>query len=153
MRMTNKIMQNNSLYNINNNKLLQDKMSTMMSTQKKITRPSDDPVIAIRALRLRTNVSELTQFYEKNAPDAESWLDVTGKALSTVSDVLKALSAEANKADNKEKGVEDLQIILEQVKSLKNEFYATANVDYAGRYVFTGYRTNTTLSFTETVEE
>ena len=53
MRMTNKIMQNNSLYNINNNKLLQDKMSTMMSTQKKITRPSDDPVIAIRALRLR----------------------------------------------------------------------------------------------------
>ena len=70
MRMTNKIMQNNSLYNINNNKLLQDKMSTMMSTQKKITRPSDDPVIAIRALRLRTNVSELTQFYEKNAPDA-----------------------------------------------------------------------------------
>ncbi len=153
MRMTNKIMQNNSLYNINNNKLLQDKMSTMMSTQKKITRPSDDPVIAIRALRLRTNVSELTQFYEKNAPDAERWLDVTGKALSTVSDVLKALSAEANKADNKEKGVEDLQIILEQVKSLKNEFYATANVDYAGRYVFTGYRTNTTLSFTETVEE
>ena len=63
---------------------------------------------------------------------------MTGKALSTVSDVLKALSAEANKADNKEKGVEDLQIILEQVKSLKNEFYATANVDYAGRYVFTG---------------
>lgn len=153
MRMTNKIMQNNSLYNINNNKLLQDKLSTQMSTQKKITRPSDDPVIAIRALRLRTNVSELTQFYEKNAPDAESWLDVTGKALSTVSDVLKSLSVEANKADNKEKGVEDLQIILEQVKSLKDEFYATANVDYAGRYVFTGYRTNTTLSFTETLEE
>ena len=49
--------------------------------------------------------------------------------------------------------MEDLQIILEQVKSLKNKFYATANVDYAGRYVFTGYRTNTTLSFTETVEE
>ena len=51
MRMTNKIMQNNSLYNINNNKVLQDKLSTQMSTQKKITRPSDDPVIAIRALK------------------------------------------------------------------------------------------------------
>ncbi len=57
MRMTNKIMQNNSLYNINNNKLLQDKLSTQMSTQKNITRPSDDPIIAIRALRLRTNVA------------------------------------------------------------------------------------------------
>ena len=62
MRMTNKIMQNDSLYNINNNKVLQDKLSTQMSTQKKITRPSDDPVVAIRALRLRTSVSELTQY-------------------------------------------------------------------------------------------
>ncbi len=153
MRMTNKIMQNNSLYNINNNKLLQDKLSTQMSTQKKITRPSDDPVIAIRALRLRTSVSELTQFYEKNAPDAESWLEVTGKALTTVTDVLTDMSTEANKAANKEKGVEDLQIIVEQLRSLKDEFYSTGNVDYAGRYVFTGYRTNTTMSFTEEVEE
>lgn len=153
MRMTNKIMQNNSLYNINNNKLLQDNLSTQMSTQKKITRPSDDPVIAIRALRLRTSVSELTQFYEKNAPDAESWLEVTGKALVTVTEVLTDMSREANKADNKEKGVEDLQIIVEQLKSLKEEFYSTGNVDYAGRYVFTGYRTNTTMSFTEEVEE
>lgn len=153
MRMTNKIMQNNSLYNINNNKLLQDKLSTQMSTQKKITRPSDDPVIAIRALRLRTNVSELTQFYGKNAPDAESWLTVTGKALSTVADVLTELSREANKGSNKEKGVDDLKIIAEQLKSLKDEFYSTGNMDYAGRYVFTGYRTTTPLSFTDEVEQ
>lgn len=153
MRMTNKIMQNNSLYNINNNKLLQDKLSTQMSTQKKITRPSDDPVVAIRALRLRTNVSELTQFYEKNAPDADSWLTVTGNSLSTVADVLTEMSREANKASNKEKGVEDLQIILKQLKSLKDEFYSNGNMDYAGRYIFTGYRTTTPLSFTEEVEE
>ena len=61
MRITNRIMENNSLYNINNNKILQDKLSTQMSTTKKLTRPSDDPVTAIRALRLRTSVSELTQ--------------------------------------------------------------------------------------------
>ena len=153
MRMTNKIMQNNSLYNINNNKILQDKLSTQMSTQKKITRPSDDPVIAIRALRLRSSVSELSQFYEKNAPDAESWLEVTGKALETVTDVLTDLSAKANKAANKDLKSEDLQIYVEQMKSLRNEFYSTGNVDYAGRYVFTGYRTDTTMSFTEEVEE
>ncbi len=153
MRMTNKIMQNNSLYNINNNKILQDKLSTQMSTQKKITRPSDDPVIAIRALRLRTNVSELKQFYEKNAPDAESWLEVTEKALGTVTTVLTDMSKQANKGANKDLAVEDLAIIVEQMKSLRDEFYSTGNVDYAGRYVFTGYRTDTTMSFTEEVEE
>lgn len=152
MRMTNKIMQNNSLYNINNNKILQDKLSTQMSTQKKLTRPSDDPVIAIRALRLRTSVSELSQYYEKNAPDAESWLSVTEKALGTVTSVLTDMIKQATKGANKDLGVEDLNIIAEQMKSLRDEYYCTGNVDYAGRYVFTGYRTDTTLSFTEEVE-
>ena len=57
MRMTNKIMRNNAAYNVNQNKILQDKLTN----QSKIARPSDDPVVAIRALRLRSNVSAITQ--------------------------------------------------------------------------------------------
>jgi len=72
MRITTKVMQNNSLSNINTNKKLQDQLNTQMATEKKINRPSDDPVVAIRALRLRTNVSQVTQYYEKNAPDPQS---------------------------------------------------------------------------------
>lgn len=149
MRMTNKIMQNNSLYNINNNKQLQDKLSTQMSTQKKITRPSDDPVIAIRALRLRSDVSQIKQYYGKNAPDAESWLKVTSDALDTTTEVLKSMTEQAGKGSNKDLGVDDLEIIITQLKALKDEFYSTGNVDFAGRYVFTGYRTDTTLTYTE----
>lgn len=149
MRMTNKIMQNNSLYNINNNKQLQDKLSTQMATQKKITRPSDDPVIAIRALRLRSDVSQIKQYYGKNAPDAESWLKVTSDALETTTEVLKSMTEQAGKGSNKDLGVEDLEIIITQLKALKDEFYSTGNVDFAGRYVFTGYRTDTTLTYTE----
>lgn len=153
MRMTNKIMQNNSLYNINNNKVLQDKLSTQMSTQKKITRPSDDPVIAIRALRLRSDVSQIKQYYEKNAPDAESWLKVTADALNTTTSVIEDMLEQCTKGSNKDLGVEQLDIIVTQLKSLKSEFYATGNVDYAGRYVFAGYRTDTTLTYTENKTE
>lgn len=149
MRITNKIMQNNSLYNINNNKILQDKLSTQMSTQKAITRPSDDPVVAIRALRLRSSVSELTQFYKKNAPDAQSWIEVTGKGLSTVTDILTDMNKQANKGANKDYTSSELSIIVKQLQSLRDEFYATGNLDYAGRYVFTGYRTDTTMTFTK----
>ena len=149
MRITNKIMQNNSLYNINNNKILQDKLSTQMSTQKAITRPSDDPVVAIRALRLRSSVSELTQYYKKNAPDAQSWIEVTGKGLSTVTDILTDMNTQANKGANKDYTSSELSIIIKQLQSLKDEFYATGNLDYAGRYVFTGYRTDTTMTFTK----
>ena len=149
MRMTNKIMQNNSLYNINNNKMLQDKLSTQMSTQKKLTRPSDDPVIAIRALRLRSDVSQISQFYEKNAPDAESWIKVTSDALNTTTDVINSMIEQATKGSNKDLSYEDLDIIVTQLEALKDEFYATGNVDFAGRYVFTGFRTDTTLTYTE----
>ena len=148
MRMTNKIMQNNSLYNINQNKVLQDKLSTQMSTQKKLTRPSDDPVVAIRALRLRSSVSQITQYSTKNAEDAESWLKVTADGLSTVNDILTDLSKNANKGSNKDLKADDLDIIITQMSSLSEEFYSTGNLDYAGRYVFTGFRTDTPMSFT-----
>ena len=84
MRITNKIMQRNNLSNINTNKILEDKLTGQLSSEKKIIRPSDDPVIAIRALRLRSNVTEVTQYYSKNIPDAESWLKVTEDALSSL---------------------------------------------------------------------
>lgn len=148
MRITNKIMENNSLYNINQNKVLQDKLSTQMSTQKKLTRPSDDPVVAIRALRLRSSVSEITQYSKRNAEDAKSWLQVTADGLGTVNEILTDLNKNANKGANKDLTADDLDIIITQMKSLTGEFYSTGNLDYAGRYVFTGYRTDTPMSFT-----
>lgn len=147
MRITNKIMQRNNLSNINTNKVYQDKLSTQMSTQKKVNRPSDDPVVSIRALRLRSNVTEVTQYYSKNIPDAESWLDVTEDALKNLTEIFTSMIKQSTKGSNGDLKAEDRQIILEQLKALGDEVYSTGDADYAGRYVFTGYRTDTSLSF------
>lgn len=147
MRITNKIMHNNSIYNINNNKISEDNLNTQIATGKKLTRPSDDPVIAIRALRLRSNVTELTQYYEKNAKDAESWLDVTEDALSTITDVLTSMIQQCNKGVNQYETLDDVDTILTELSALSDEYYSTGNEDYAGRYIFTGYRTQQSLTF------
>lgn len=149
MRITNKVIQNNSLKNINTNKLLQDKLSQQMSTEKKVCRPSDDPIVAIRALRLRTNVNQVTQYYEKNAPDAESWLEVTEGALSSMSEVVTDMIAQCTKGSNEDLTTSDRETILTALKVLRDEVYSTGNADYAGRYIFTGYRTDSPLTFTE----
>lgn len=149
MRITNRIMRNNSLYNINQNKILEDKLSNQMMNQSKITRPSDDPVVAIRALRLRTNVTMVSQYYDKNTEDADSWLSITGDALKTVNDVLEDIYEQAETASKKNFTAADLDIVLTQMNALAKEFYASGNVDYAGRYVFSGYRTDTPITFTE----
>ena len=147
MRITTKVIQNNSLNNINTNKLLQDKLSQQMSTEKKVSRPSDDPIVAIRALRLRTNVNQVTQYYEKNVPDAESWLEVTESALSSMSEVVTDMIAQCTKGSNEDLTTSDRETILTALKALRDEVYSTGNADYAGRYIFTGYRTDTPLTF------
>ena len=147
MRITNKIMRNNSLYNLNQNKILEDKLTNQMTNQSKIARPSDDPVVAIRALRLRSNVTYVTQYYEKNAEDADRWLTVTEDALNTLDEILKNLYENAGSAANKDLTADDLEILLTQMKSLTKEFYSSGNVDYAGRFIFSGYRTDTTITF------
>ncbi|MBP5197832.1 MAG: hypothetical protein J6033_02150 [Lachnospiraceae bacterium] len=149
MRITNKIMQENSITNININKIYQDTLTTQMSTQKKISRPSEDPVVAIRALRLRNNVTEISQYYSKNIPDAESWLSVTEDALKNLTDIVTNMITQATKGSNGDLTTADRQIILEQMQALSDEIYHTGDADYAGRYVFTGYRTDTSLSFNE----
>lgn len=149
MRITNKIMQNNSLYNLNNNKVLQDKLNTQMATYKKITKPSDDPVIAIRALRLRSTLSQVTQFYEKNIPDAASWLEVTEGAIDSIENIVKDLIDKARDGSDGKKETSDRLKIIEQMKALRDEIYATGDADYAGRSLLTGYRTGTKLRFQE----
>lgn len=147
MRVTNKIIQNNSVNNINLNKTLQDKLNTQMATEKKINRPSEDPVVAIRALRLRTNVSQVTQYYSKNIPDANSWLELTEDALGTTTDVLTDMIESVSKGVSEKLTDQDRKSILDALSAYKDEVYSTGNADYAGRSLFTGYRTESTLMY------
>lgn len=153
MRITNKIISNNSVTNINRNKVLEDKINTQLSTGSKINRPSDDPVVAIRALRLRTNLSQVNQYYKKNVPDAESWLDITESAITTVVDIVSDFYKNCEKGAAGFNTTEDRSKVLENLKSMQKEVYATGDADYAGRYVFSGYRTDTPVTFGNAVKQ
>lgn len=147
MRITNKIIQNNAITNINANKVLEDKYNNQLATGSKINRPSDDPVVAIRALRLRTNLSEVQQYYTKNVPDARSWLKITESAIASVIGVIEDMYSDCTTGSVGFKTAEDRQKILENMKGLRDEIYAVGNAESAGRYVFTGYRTDVSLAF------
>ncbi len=153
MRITNKMITNNASGNINGNKVLVDKTNTQMTTQKKIARPSENPVIAIRSLRLQTTLNKVNQYYEKNIPDAESWMDVTETALTNIKDLLKNMRTLCVNGSTGTLTEDDRSTILTQLKSLQSQVYAEGNADYAGRTVFTGYRTDKTLTFTENDEK
>ena len=150
MRITNRMMTNNMLYNINGNKNSLSKLEQQYSTGKKIQKPSEDPIVAVRALKLRTNLSELTQYHEKNIPDALAWMDVTEGALKVVNSILTQVHTYCVQGATDTLNADDRNTIIKNLTEMKQQIYQEGDTNYAGRYVFTGYKTNTSLVFDET---
>lgn len=147
MRVTNNMMRNNSLLHIQRNKSAYNTFFEQYATQKKIQRPSDDPTIAVRALKYRTTVVEIEQ-YLKNCDDAENWLDATEKPLGTVNDILDTMIENVTKAANDPNNADDRDTIAQQLREFAGFIYQqNGNADYAGRYLYTGFRTDVPLLF------
>ena len=143
---------NNASSNINTTKECVNKRNKQMTSQKKIDRPSDDPVVAVRSLRLSTTLSQVTQYYQKNIPDATSWLDVTETALLNIRAIATDCRNIAVKGSTDTYNESDRNTMITQLESLQKQIFAEGNSDYANRTVFTGYRTNNNLTFTEKEE-
>jgi len=150
MRITNAMMTSNTKNNININKLNEDRLNTQIATGQVISRPSEDPVVAIRALRLNTNLSQLTQYYKKNIPDAQAWLNVTETALKQTDQIFTNIKENLTIGASDNHTATDRQKILENLKGLRAELYSSGNADYAERTVFTDYRTQKSLTCLET---
>lgn len=145
MRTTNNMLINNMLYHINNNLYRMSKLQTQMATGKKIEIPSDDPIVAARALKFRTDVSEIKQF-NSNASDAYSWMDMTEVTLGKMIDILHDARERAVQAANSGTlTMDDKNKIMQEIKQLRSQSLHLANTSYAGRYIFSGYMTDTKL--------
>lgn len=142
-------MQNTSLRNLNTNKSRQEKLTNQLATGKKIMRPSDDPIIAIRSLKLNGSLDRIEQYFENNSEDAEKWLSLTASAIDTSAGIITSMSTEFTQVSNGLEQAKDRLAIMENLKNYKKELYATGNADYSGRSLFTGYRTDQPLTFRE----
>ena len=147
MRVTNGMMRTNSMMNMQKNKISYDKYLTQYNTQKKIQRPSDDPTIAVRALKYRTTLAEIEQ-YKKNIEDATSWMDATETAIKDVDKVMDNMVQYVTQAATGTVNAKDREDINKQLDQYAKYIYEQdMNADYAGRYLFTGYRTDSALLF------
>ena len=148
-RVTRKMMNSNSIYNINANKALLDEKNTQMATQKKFVDPSDDPITAIRSLRFKGNLSEVSQYLDRNVSDAISWNESTMTAIDTARDLMRSLKAEYTSAANGTNEIKDREIYLQNAENLVKEYFSIGNSTMEARHIFTGYRTDDSLTFSQ----
>ena len=144
MRITNNMLVNNMINHIGNNLIRMERYQNQMASGKKIQVPSDDPVVAARALKLRTDVSQIEQ-YKRNVKDAQSWLDITETTLGQIGDVLQRGRELAVQAANGTNTQDDTRKIEQEVRQLRTQLAHLSNATYAGRYIFSGFKTDSKL--------
>lgn len=147
MRITNTMMTNTTMRNVNKSKNNLYTTEQQMSSQKKISKPSDDPIIAIRALSLRTSLTEVEQYLKKNVPDAESWLTLTETSLKNMDGIYTDILKYCTQGSTDSYETNNRSAIIQSIQQLKDAMYAEGNADSSGRYIFTGYRTDRALTF------
>ena len=75
MRVTQSMLSNNVLRHLSKSYSKLGKLQDQLSTQKKITRPSDDPVVAMLGLGYRKDLNRVQQ-YNRNIGEIKiGWID------------------------------------------------------------------------------
>jgi flagellar hook-associated protein 3 FlgL len=132
------------MQSLSSNLLRTQKYFNQLATGKKISLPSDDPIVASKALKLRTDVSEIAQ-YKRNTDDATAWMDITEATMSQMTELVHRMKEITNQAANGTNTDEDLLKIREEASELRSQLISLGNATYAGRYIFSGYKTDMPL--------
>jgi flagellar hook-associated protein 3 FlgL len=113
-----------------------------VSSQKQIEKPSDDPLGAERAVRLRSEL-DTTKAYGTAVDESKSWLDATDSALSSITDIVQTARELTVQAANGATTPSARQSIKVQLDALTEQLKTTLNGAYDGRYIFSGTATDT----------
>lgn len=141
MRVTNNMLISNMMRNLNSSLKRMQRVHNQMSSGKRFSMPSEDPVGVAKSLKVRADLNENVQF-KKNADDALSWLETTETALMQIKEVLQRARELAVQGANGVLSPEDCQKIAEEVVQLRDQLVSLGNSTYAGKHIFAGYKTN-----------
>lgn len=145
MRVTQSMLSNNMLRNLTSSYNKMGKLQEQINTGKKVTRPSDDPVVVMKSLGYGMQVEKVDQF-QKNLGQVNNWLDSSDDALDGVGKVLlraKDLVIQGSNSGTMTK--EDRDKIKVEIEQLQNQMHDLANTKVGDKYIFSGTMTDKPL--------
>ena len=147
MRVTQSMLSNNMLRNLNTSYSKMSKLQEQIESGSVLTRPSDDPVAAVKGMGYRKQLDSIEQ-YERNTSTANTWLDTTDEALAQVSDALIRVKELVVQASSDTVTQSDRQAIAKELEQLREQARDVANTQVGGNYIFSGTQTNQPLYLT-----
>ncbi len=145
MRVTQSMLSNNMLRNLSSSYNKLGKLQEQINTGKKVTRPSDDPVVVMKSLGYGMQVEKVDQF-QKNLGQVNNWLDSSEDALDGAGSILQRAKELATSAANSGSMTkEDRDKIKIELNQLQEQMRDLANTKVGDKYLFSGTMTDKPL--------
>jgi flagellar hook-associated protein 3 FlgL len=142
MRITSGMIQRNVLADLND---LSDKLAKTQNraaTGKQLSRPSDDPYNAARAMGLRSSLSA-NAAYKSNIEDAEDWQNTTESALDSITQYIHRANDLVVQGGSDTADQTSRTALADEIDQIIQGVKETANATYGDKYVFSGTATAT----------
>lgn len=144
MRITQQMLLNNSIYTLSTSVSRLVELETMMSSGKRISKPSDDPIGTQQVLAYNTQLSEIEQYLETinlgNARLAtyESNLSSINTFLTSAKEIALTMASD----DTAAAGDVAWESELAQLEGLIDQIIEIGNTKSGGQYIYSGQRIN-----------
>lgn len=120
------------------------KLQNQITSGSKITRPSDDPVIAVKGMGYRRDLGQVEQ-YTRNMNEVNNWIDTTDESLNQVGEQMKRVRELVIQAANDTNTPDERAKIKAEIDQIRQQIQDTGNTKIADRYIFSGTRTTQPL--------
>ncbi|MCT8140147.1 flagellar hook-associated protein FlgL [Anaerobacillus sp. CMMVII] len=140
MRITQTMLSNNTLRHMSNSYQKLGKIQDQLATGKKITRASQDPVVAMNGMRYRSQVTEIEQF-NRNLSETYNWMDTADSSLDKVTLTLQRIRELTVQATNDSYEDTQRENIRKEITQLREHLMALANTKANNKYIFNGTNT------------
>ncbi|MFF5399202.1 flagellar hook-associated protein FlgL [Peribacillus butanolivorans] len=141
MRVTQSMLTNNMLSNLSRSYEKMGKLQEQVSSQKKFSKPSDNPAAAMMGMGYRINLNQIQQ-YTSNISEATNWIDSTDDAISEAVSVLQRIRELTVQGSNGTYDGEQFESVSEEIKQLKEHLVSIGDTQIGGKYIFNGQNTN-----------
>jgi len=142
MRVTQTMMSNIFVRNIQKQTEAMLQRQEQLASQKRINRPSDDPAGMARVLDGRSSLAAIDQYVE-NIKQGKTRLEITETTLEQVDDLVQQAGDLARANSGEEVTADQREFAAENIKEIYDHIMQLANSRFGGRYMFAGYQTNT----------
>ena len=138
------MLSNNMLRNLSTSYGKMNTLNNQLLTGKKVSRPSDDPVVAMKGIGYRMQVDKVEQ-YQRNLGEVNNWLDSSDSALDAVGQALHRTKELVTKAASDTLTEDDREKIKVELNQLREQIQDLANTKNGDKYLFSGTKTSTPL--------